>query len=302
MLLRGGGGGGVFVVAFCGCCVLLATQPQRALAISDWWEAGNFYQIYPRSFQDSNGDGVGDLNGITDRLDYLKEIGITATWLSPIFTSPMADFGYDISDYETIQPEYGSLEDFDRLIEKCRRIGVKLILDFVPNHTSDKHDWFIKSAARVAGYEDHYVWHSGKLLTNGTRIPPSNWVSVFRGSAWEWHTGRQQYYLHQFLKEQPDLNYRSQTVVDAMKDVLRLWLTRGVSGFRIDAVPYLFEIAPDENDEYPEEALSGECDDYNNPCYTIHDYTQNRDETFDMAFQWRAVLDEYKAKYGGETK
>lgn len=169
---------------------------------SDWWESGNFYQIYPRSFQDSNGDGIGDLNGkrtyylrlwnlknvlwisgITSRLDYLKDIGITATWLSPIFQSPMEDFGYDISDFTKIHNEYGTLEDFDRLVAKCRKLDIKLILDFVPNHTSDKHEWFVKSAARLDGYDDFYVWHNGKTAADGTRIEPSNWISEFRNSA-----------------------------------------------------------------------------------------------------------------------
>lgn len=235
-------------------------------------------------------------------MEYLKEIGITATWLSPIFQSPMVDFGYDISDFTQIHSEYGTLEDFDRLVAKCRKLDIKLILDFVPNHTSDKHDWFIKSANRVAGYEDFYVWHSGFTATNGSRIEPNNWISVFRNSAWQWHEGRGQYYLHQFLKEQPDLNYREPKVVEAMKDVLRLWLGRGVSGFRIDAVPYLFEILPDANGNYIDEPESGECTDFNNPCYLKHMYTQNQDETFDMAYQWRAVMDEHKTTYGGVTK
>lgn len=241
--------------------------------------------------------------GITDRMGYLKEIGITATWLSPIFKSPMVDYGYDCSDYTQIQDEYGTMDDFDALVVRARELDIKLVLDFVPNHTSDQHEWFIKSAARDPIYKDFYVWHPGFVLTNGTRIPPSNWVSVFRFSAWQWHEGRGEYYLHQFLKEQPDLNYREPLVVEAMKDVLRLWLVRGVSGFRIDAMPYLFEIAPDENGNYPEEPLAvGGCADYNSPCYTDHIYTQNRDETFEMAFIWRKVLDDYKVQYGGETK
>lgn len=215
----------------------------------------------------------------------------------------MADFGYDISDFTKVHSEYGTLEDFDRLVAKCRQLDIKLILDFVPNHTSDEHDWFVKSAARVAGYEDYYVWHSGSIdPSNGTRIEPNNWISVFRNSSWEWHSGRGQYYLHQFLKKQPDLNYREPKVVEEMKNILRLWLSRGVSGFRIDAVPYLFEILPDENGNYRDEPLSGKCTDFNNECYLNHIYTQNQDETFDMAYQWRAVMDDFKSTYGGETK
>lgn len=240
--------------------------------------------------------------GITSRLEYLKEIGITGTWLSPIFQSPMKDFGYDCSDYTKIHSEYGTLADFDALVAKCRELDIKLILDFVPNHTSDLHEWFIKSAQRDPEYDNFYIWHPGFLLANNTRIPPNNWISVFRYSAWEWSSVRQEYYLHQFVKEQPDLNYREPKVVEAMKDVLRLWLGRGVSGFRIDAVPYLFEIEADEEGNYMNEPESGECTDYNSPCFLSHIYTQNIEETFDMAFQWRAVMDAYKAEYGGVTR
>lgn len=228
---------------------------------------------------------------------------MSGVWLSPIFKSPMVDFGYDISDYYTIQPEYGTTEDLVELIEKAKALGIKLILDFVPNHTSDLHEWFIKSARREPGYENYYVWHPGKF-NNQTqkREPPNNWVSVFRFSAWEWNEVRQEYYLHQFAKQQPDLNYREQKVVDEMKDVLRYWLGKGVGGFRIDAVPFLFEVLPDAQGNYPDEPLSGNCDDPNSHCYTRHIYTQDLNETFDMAFQWRAVLDEVTASSGGDTR
>lgn len=142
----------------------------------DWWQTAQFYQIYPRSFMDSNGDGIGDLEGITSKLSYLKEIGVTATWLSPIFTSPMADFGYDIADFFDIQAEYGTLDDFDKLIAAANDIGLKVILDFVPNHSSDENEWFKKSVRREKDYEDYYVWHDGYVLENGTRVPPNNWV------------------------------------------------------------------------------------------------------------------------------
>lgn len=188
------------------------------LADDDWWEYGHFYQIYPRSFQDSDGDGVGDLHGITLRMPYLKFIGVTGVWLSPIFQSPMKDFGYDISDFRQIHSEFGTLDDFDHLVERCKELDVKLILDFVPNHSSDKHEWFRKSADPTdpehEKYKDYYVWHEGKLLENGTRVPPSNWLSIFRGSAWQWVESRKAYYYHQFLAEQPDLNYRSEDLVN----------------------------------------------------------------------------------------
>lgn len=186
---------------------------------SDWWQTASFYQIYPRSFQDSNGDGIGDLNGITERLGYLKEIGIKATWLSPIFKSPMADFGYDISDFYAIQPEYGTMEDFKRLIQKAKELNVKIILDFVPNHSSDESEWFRKSVNREKGYEDFYVWHPGYVdpKNSSKQLPPNNWISVFTKSAWQYNDQRKEFYLHQFAVKQPDLNYRNPIVVEEMK-------------------------------------------------------------------------------------
>lgn len=213
----------------------------------------------------------------------------------------MADFGYDISDYYSIQPEYGTNEDLEELVKKANALGLKIILDFVPNHTSDEHDWFIKSANRTVGFENFYVWHPGKTDASGNRLPPNNWNSVFRGSAWEWNEVRQEYYLHQFVVKQPDLNYREPLVVEAMKDVLRFWLAKGVSGFRIDAVPYLFETPLDENSMYPDEPLSGLCDDADGPCYLTHIYTQDIPETFEMVYQWRDVLDQFTATNGGDT-
>lgn len=227
---------------------------------------------------------------------------MTGVWLSPIFKSPMADFGYDISDYVDIQPEYGTLSDFSALATRCSELDIKLILDLVPNHTSDEHDWFIKSIARDSEYENYYVWHPGFVAANGTRLPPNNWNSVFRYSAWEWNEVRQEYYLHQFAVKQPDLNYREPKVVDAVKNVVRTWLERGVHGFRIDAVPYLYEIEADEEGNYPDEPQSGTCTDWNSTCFLDHIYTQNRDETFDMAYQWRAAADAYQAQYGGITR
>lgn len=239
--------------------------------------------------------------GIASKLEYLKEIGITGTWLSPIFKSPMVDFGYDTEDYREIQPEYGTMADFEALVTRCKELDIKLILDFVPNHTSDKHDWFIRSANNETDYRDYYIWHPGKIV-NGTRVPPNNWVSVFRFSAWEWNNQRQEYYLHQFVKEQPDLNYRNPQVVQAMKDVLIYWMEKGVSGFRVDAVPYLFEVEADADGNYPDEPLSGECDDPDSQCYLKHIYTQNIDDTFDMAYEWREVLDKFTVENGTETK
>ncbi|KAM7343922.1 maltase A7 [Cochliomyia hominivorax] len=269
---------------------------------TDWWQNAQFYQIYPRSFMDSDGDGIGDLNGITSKLQYLKDIGVTAAWLSPIFTSPMVDFGYDISDFFDIQPEYGTLEDFRQLIKKANEIDLKIVLDFVPNHSSTENEWFKKSVKKERGYENYYVWHDGKLLQNGTRIPPSNWLQAFRGSAWEWNEERQQYYLHQFAVQQADLNYRNPDVVEQMKRVLRYWLDQGVAGFRIDAVPVLFEVKPDENGQYPDEEVSGLTDDTQARNYLKMDLVENQPETIDMVYQWRKVMDDHKRIYGGDTR
>ncbi|EDV35657.1 maltase A8 [Drosophila ananassae] len=271
-------------------------------ATKDWWETAQFYQIYPRSFKDSDGDGIGDLNGITSKLEYLKDLGVTAAWLSPIFTSPMVDFGYDISDFFDIQPEYGTLEDFRALIKRAKELDLKIILDFVPNHSSNESSWFKKSVKREKGYEDYYVWHDGKInATTGDREPPTNWLQYFRGSAWEWNEERQQYYLHQFAVQQPDLNYRNPLVVDQMKRVLRYWLNEGVSGFRCDALPPLFEVLPDADGQFPDEVMTGATDDPDDRDYLTTTYIENQPETIDMVYQWRTVLDDHKRIFGGNS-
>jgi len=200
---------------------------------SVWWKRGVIYQMYPRSFQDTNGDGVGDLKGIAERLDYLKWLGVDAIWISPIYPSPMADFGYDVSDYCNIDPLFGSLDEFDRLVEAAHARDIKVILDFVPNHTSSQHPWFLQSSlSRTSPRRDWYIWRDGK--PNG--LPPNNWLSQFGGSAWTLDRLTGQYYLHSFLHEQPDLNWRNPAVRAAMYDVLRFWLARGVDGFRVDVI------------------------------------------------------------------
>ncbi|XP_031619924.1 maltase A1-like, partial [Contarinia nasturtii] len=266
-----------------------------------WFKGGNFYQVYPRSFKDDNNDGIGDLKGITSKLEHLKDIGIDGVWLSPIYKSPMVDFGYDISDFTQIQPEYGTLEDFEVLAQKCKRLGLRLILDFVPNHSSDQHEWFIKSVNKEEGYENFYFWHPGKVNeTTGERSPPSNWLSSFRYSAWEWNEKRQEYYLHQFAIQQPDLNYRNPEVLKKMNEVLIYWLEKGVSGFRIDTIPSLYEVAPDENGNLPDEPPSGNCDDPVDPCYLKHIYTYDQDETYDVVYEWRELLNKFHADNGGD--
>ncbi len=206
--------------------------------IEPWWKSAVIYQIYPRSFQDSDGDGVGDLPGIIRRLPYLSELGVDAVWVSPIFPSPMKDFGYDISDYTAIDPLFGTMADFDALLDAAHRRGLKLILDFVPNHTSDQHPWFVEScAARASAKRDWYIWRDG--APGGG--PPNNWLSEFGGSAWTLHEASGQYYYHAFLPEQPDLNWRNPHVVAAMHDVMRFWLRRGVDGFRVDVIWHLIK-------------------------------------------------------------
>lgn len=203
-----------------------------------WWQKGIIYQIYPRSFQDSNGDGIGDINGIIRRLDYLTELGVSAIWISPIYPSPMADFGYDISDYTGIHPMFGTMADFDRMVAEIHRRGMKLILDLVPNHTSDQHPWFLASkSSRTNAKRDWYIWKDAK--EDGSE--PNNWLSVFGGSAWQWDEHTKQYYYHAFLKEQPDLNWRNPDVQQAMMDVMRFWLDKGVDGFRVDVMWHMIK-------------------------------------------------------------
>ena len=205
-----------------------------------WWQRGVVYQVYPRSFQDSDGDGVGDLAGIVRRLDHVAALGVDAIWLSPVFSSPMADFGYDVADYCAIDPIFGDLAAFDALVAAAHARGLKLILDFVPNHSSDQHPWFVESrSARDSAKRDWYIWRDP--APGGG--PPNNWISDFGGSAWEWDAATGQYYLHAFLKEQPDLNWRNPELRAAMDEVLRFWMDRGVDGLRIDVLWHIVKDA-----------------------------------------------------------
>ena len=251
-----------------------------------WWEPATIYQIYPRSFQDSDGDGVGDLKGIEYRLDYLADLGVDALWLSPIFPSPMADFGYDISDYTGVDPLFGSLEDFDRLLSASHAKGLKLLLDLVPNHSSDQHPWFLESrASRDSPKRDWYIWRDP--APNGG--PPNNWISDFGGSSWEWDEATGQYYLHAFLKEQPDLNWRNPEVRNAMLDVLRFWFDRGVDGFRIDVLWHIIKAdgLPDNpvNPDYRPEL--GE------KLKLLQAHSTDQPEVHEVAAEFRALADEY---------
>ncbi len=251
-----------------------------------WWESAVIYQIYPRSFQDSNADGIGDLNGITQRLPYLVDLGIDAIWISPVFRSPMMDFGYDISDYTDIDPIFGTLSDFERLTGQAHARGIKVILDFVPNHSSDQHAWFIESrASRSNPKRDWYIWRDP--APGGG--PPNNWLSEFGGSAWEFDAATGQYYYHAFLNSQPDLNWRNPDVVEAMREVLRFWLRKGVDGFRVDVIWHLVKDAlfrdnPPNPDYHagrpPNEAL-------------VPLYTTDLPEVHDVIATLRRTVDEF---------
>ena len=255
-----------------------------------WWQTGVIYQIYPRSFQDSNGDGVGDLAGITLRLDYLTNVlGVDAIWLSPFYRSPMHDFGYDISNHVDVDPIFGTLADFDQLLSDAHARGLRIIIDFVPNHTSDQHPWFVDArSARRSAHHDWYIWRDAKA--DGS--PPNNWLSVFGGSAWEWDATTGQYYLHRYLKEQPDLNWRNPEVKEAMFDVIRFWLDRGVDGFRVDAAQGImkdleFRDNPPSVDAETAYKNLGEWDSQ------LHVYDEGQADIHELYRDLRSVLDGY---------
>jgi alpha-glucosidase len=216
----------------------LSTRGHGAPAAPRWWQTAVVYEIYPRSFADSNGDGVGDLGGIVERLDYLVWLGVDAVWIAPFYPSPMADFGYDVADYTDVDSLFGTLADFDRLVAAAHERRIRVIVDYVPNHTSDRHPWFLESrTSRSSPKRDWYYWRDG----SAPGVPPNNWISMFAGPAWEWDEKTRQFYLHTFLKEQPDLNWRNPEVRAAMFDVARFWLDRGVDGFRIDVAPMVMK-------------------------------------------------------------
>jgi alpha-glucosidase len=228
----------VVTVALLWCLPLCVRAQQKDAEGHEWWQHAVFYEVYPRSFADSNNDGIGDLKGITSKLDYLKDLGVDAIWITPCFPSPQVDFGYDVSDYEAIDPMYGTMEDFDRLVAEGKKRNIKVILDFVVNHTSDQHKWFVDSkSSRTAEHRDWYIWRDGKAPNQ----PPNNWTSIFGGPAWELDAKTSQYYYHYFYIQQPDLNWRNPAVKQAMLDATRFWYKRGVAGFRLDAVDTLFE-------------------------------------------------------------
>ncbi|XP_072936794.1 maltase A1-like [Epargyreus clarus] len=280
--------------------------PPPELKPLDWWEHCALYQIYPRSFKDSDGDGIGDLQGIISELEHFKDAGVDAIWMSPIFESPMVDFGYDISNFYEIHYEYGTMEDFEELLAKAHGLGIRVLLDFVPNHASTESEYFIKSVAMEEGYEDYFIWADALPDPNNAsnRLPPSNWVSQFGGSAWEWNEQRQQYYLHQFAIEQADFNFRNQAVRDEMFNIMEFWLDKGADGFRVDALPYLIEADPaDHNGSYPDDPLSGLIQfEPHQLGYTIPLYTKDLIELYEIVYEWREFVDKYLKDNGGDTR
>ncbi len=251
-----------------------------------WWQKGIIYQIYPRSYQDSNDDGIGDLRGILTRLDYLAWLGVDAIWLSPIFPSPMCDFGYDVSDYTGIHPIFGTMEDFDALLEAVHERGLKLILDLVPNHTSDQHPWFVESrSSRSNPKRDWYLWHD-PAPEGGL---PNNWRSVFGGPAWTFDEATGQYFYHAFLKEQPDLNWRNPDVEEAMMNVMRYWFDKGVDGFRIDVLWHIIKDKRYRNNPPNPDYEPGEAP-YNELLPT---FSTDQPEVHDIVERMRGVADAY---------
>lgn len=251
-----------------------------------WWQEGVIYQVYPRSYQDSNNDGIGDINGLISRLDYLQWLGITIIWLSPVYPSPMKDFGYDISDYTGVHPLFGTTEDFDNLVQQMHKRNLKLVIDLVPNHTSDQHPWFLESrSSKDNPKRDWYIWRDA-AEDGGV---PNNWLSVFGGGAWEWDEHTRQYFYHAFLKEQPDLNYRNPEVQEALLNVMRYWLDKGVDGFRVDVMWHMIK---DEqlrdnppNPDYQEHMLSYDS--------LLPVFSTDQPEVHDIVKRMRNLLDNY---------
>ena len=262
--------------------------PQVPKASNQWWQQAVIYQIYPRSFGDTNGDGVGDLNGITQHLDYLRDLGVAGIWITPFYPSPQVDFGYDISDYRNIDPQYGTLADFDRLVAEAGKRHIKVLADLVLNHTSDKHAWFVESRlSRTNPKADWYIWRDGKP----NHQPPNNWQSLFGGSSWQYDPQRGQYYYHEFYKEQPDLNWHNPDVQRAMYDVARFWMEHGVSGFRLDAISRLFE-DPELRDEPVAEPGTNA---YGGPILN-EEYTDNLPEVHDVLAELRRVTNAFPGR------
>jgi alpha-glucosidase len=259
---------------------------------NNWWRGGVIYQIYPRSYMDGNGDGVGDLPGITSRLDYVAELGVDAIWLSPFFKSPMKDFGYDVSDYCDVDPLFGTLDDFRQLVSQAHARGLKVIIDQVLSHTSDQHPWFSESRSNTSNPKaDWYVWADAKADGN----PPNNWLAIFGGSAWQWDTRRKQYYMHNFLATQPDLNFHNPEVQSAILDTVKFWLDLGVDGFRLDTANFYFhdqQLRDNPPRLPPEDGKPMEID-VNPYGWQQHIYDKTRPENLAFLRKLRALVDLY---------
>jgi len=295
----------LFILATVGPNFIVAQSKNTDAEGHQWWQHAVFYEVYPRSFADSNNDGIGDLKGITSKMSYLHDLGVDAIWITPCFPSPQVDFGYDVSDYENIDPMYGTLADFDKMVAMGKQHNVKIILDFVVNHTSDQHAWFLDSkSSRNAPHRDWYVWRDGK----GPAQPPNNWTSDFGGSAWKLDPTTNQYYYHYFYAEQPDLNWRNPAVEKAMFDVTRWWYQRGVAGFRLDAVDTLFEVTDlRDNPILPGTNKFGDPNEenlYNKKLPEVHDVLKKLRKVADesnavlIGETWTSNIDELKQYYG----
>ncbi|XP_061692587.1 amino acid transporter heavy chain SLC3A1 [Syngnathoides biaculeatus] len=278
------------------CTLTLVALTISVVALSprclSWWQVSPVYQVYPRSFRDSDGDGVGDIKGIQEMLGHFEYLNIKSVWISPIYRSPMRDLGYDVEDFRAIDPLFGTMQDFDDLLAEMHKLGLKLIMDFIPNHTSDKHRWFNLSRAREPHYEDYYVWAD----CSATGPKPNNWVSMFGNSSWTYDEVRGQCYLHQFLKKQPDLNFRNPRVRQEMLDIISFWLDKGVDGFRMDSVKHLLEAAhlrdePQVDPDKPPESVVSEWD-------LHHDFTTTQLGLHDLLREWRAQMDDFSREPG----
>ena len=273
---------------------------QRLAKDPDWWRGAVIYQIYPRSFQDSNGDGIGDLAGIVQRLPHIASLGVEAIWISPFFTSPMKDFGYDVSDYCGVDPIFGTQTDFDAVIDTAHKLGLKVMIDLVLSHTSDQHPWFVESrSSRDNPRADWYVWAEPK--PDGT--PPNNWLSIFGGPGWQWDPRREQYYQHNFLTSQPDLNFHNPDVQAALLDVAHFWLERGVDGFRLDTINFYFcDKDLRDNPGLPKDQRNASTAPAVNPYnHQLHLYDKNQPENLGFLRRLRAVMDRYDAAAVGEV-
>jgi alpha-glucosidase len=271
------------------------TEKTNSTVNNNWWKGGVIYQVYPRSYQDSNGDGVGDLTGITQRLPYIASLGVDAVWVSPFFKSPMKDFGYDVSDYRVIDPMLGTMDDFDAMLAEAHSLGLRIMIDLVLSHTSDQHAWFKESRTdHTNPKNDWYVWADA----NPDGTPPNNWLAMFGGSSWQWDGRREQYFLHNFLSNQPDLNLHSLDVQDALLDVARFWLDKGVDGFRLDTINfYMHDKLLRDNPPIPAQernhSIATKVNPYN---WQNHIYSKNQPENIIFLERIRALVDQYEGR------